>query len=230
MEATTLDRKPPYGGFRTFWNFIAQLHEHQPLPQLLDRSIMGNRGGSARSELYTALRFFGLMDERKAPTDKLHQLAAEPTTDKLGELMRESYAPVIALKLDTATPRQVDDALAGIGATPATTARARAFFLHGAEEAGIGVGRTLKAARGKSTGPRTRTRKARSTRRTENELEGNQNRNGDSHLPPLVAALVGELPAKGQEWDEDDAREWLALIVRAVARGYKLDLSKLKEP
>src|SRR5882762_7005792 len=95
--------KPSYGAFRTFWNFIEQLRESGPLPQLLDRSQMGNRGGSARSELYMALRFFGLIDEQKAPTPALKELVEDhPGTGKLRALIEDRYASVIGLELSTA--------------------------------------------------------------------------------------------------------------------------------
>ena len=143
--------KPSYGGFGTFWNFIVQLGEHGSLPQVLDRSVMGSRGGTARSELYMALRFFGLMDEEKKPTPALHELTADVSPVRLRALVERAYAPLIALDLSTATPTQVGDALAKMGSTPSTVAKARTFFLHAAEQAGIEVGKTLKTARAPST-------------------------------------------------------------------------------
>jgi hypothetical protein len=231
MEASPSDRKPPYGGFRTFWNFIEQLHEHRPLPQFLDKSVMGNRGGSARAELYIALRFLGLIDANKAPTDKLEALTEDPTMEKLRMLVEDAYAPVIAMNLATATPSQVAAALADLGATSSTVERSRAFFLHAADATGIEYGRLLKSTRSGSKGAR----KSRSTTRRTRERVGGGGVGDESAraertgLPPLVAALLADLPANGQDWDAAAARQWLSLFVPALAYGYKLDLKQIKE-
>ena len=147
MEASATEtNRPPWGGFQTFWNLILQMHEHRPVPQILDRAVMGNRGGSARTELYVALRFFGLMDGDKKPTPELLELVEDPTPEKFRGIVEDRYQQVIALNLATATPSQVGDRLAEIGSTPSTVGRARTFFLKAAELVGIEVGKTLLTA------------------------------------------------------------------------------------
>jgi hypothetical protein len=220
------DAKPPYGGYQTFWNFIVQLSEN-PLPQRLDRSVMGSRGGSSRADLYTALRFFGLIDADKAPTNALRALAAEPTAEKLREIVERRYAPVIALGLETATPRQVDEELAALGATPSTIGRSRTFFLNAAEATGIDVGHTLKTARAPASSSPRRRSKPKAKPKPEQEPE-EQKSFGNNGLPPLVKALVSKMPAEADGWDDDDAKQWLDMLPAAIAYDYKLDLSKLK--
>jgi hypothetical protein len=222
---TAAETKPPYGGFRTFWNFVQQLHEHRPLPQILDRSVMGQRGGSARSELYTALRFFRLIDAEKRPTEKLETVVSDPTPAQLRWLVESEYASLIALDLTTATPRQVDERLAEMGATPSTVARSRTFFLNAAEEAGIEVGRLLKTARAPSSAPRRRAPRKQRTNPVEDEPRKVPPPRGD--LPPLIGALVAKLPTEADGWSEDDARQWLALAAPAIAYDYKLDAARL---
>jgi hypothetical protein len=224
MNATATDTKPPYGGFRTFWNFIDQMHQHLPLPQILDRSVMGQRGGSARSELYTSLRFFSLIDDEKRPTDILKALTEDPSVGQLKQLVEHNYQPVIALNLDTATPRQVDEALMALGSTPATVARARTFFLNAAEESGIEVGRLLKTARAPST-PRRRS-KPKPKPEDEKPPPADERRR-NAKLPVVVGALVDKLPAEDDGWTEEAARQWLALVTGAIAYDYGLDASKL---
>ena len=214
------DSKPPYGGFGTFWNFIGQLGEAGDLPQVLDRSVMGNRGGSARSDLYTALRFFGLIDDEKRPTDALRELAADPTKDNLRGLVETRFGPLIELGLGTATPTQVGEALTTMGATPSTVARSRTFFLNACEEAGIEIGKTLKTARAPSTTGRRRPRAKKQT--DEPETQGTA-----PTLPPLIGALVAKLPAEADGWNESDAKQWLSLVAPSIAYDYKLDLAQL---
>lgn len=216
---------PPYGPFRTFWNFIGHLHDHyQPLPQLLDRSVMASRGGTARSELYTALRFFQLINEDKSPTDALKELTADPTADKLRTLVEQHYAPVIEVGLGTATPKQVDDVLSAMGSAPGTVSKARIFFIGAANEVGIELGRALKTSRGPAAGAPRR-------RRTTKARGGANNGGGDEtplpKIPPVVGALIQKLPPEDAGWSEAEASQWLSLVAPAIAYDYNLDLSKL---
>ena len=213
--------KPPYGAFRTFWNFIEQLSENGPLPQLLDRSQMGNRGGSARSELYMALRFFGLIDERKAPTEALRELVAYyPEKAKLREAVEASYAAVIALDLTTATPKQVDEQLMEKGSMPSTVQRARLFFLNACESAGIDIGLPLKNAP-RST-PRRKARKPSAKAKAETPAE-TPPVSTRSKLPLLVEGLVEKLPGDGESWSAAEAEQWLEIARPAFAYAYTFD-------
>ena len=188
---------------------------------------MGQRGGSARSELYTALRFFGHIDAEKRPTPALIAATDDLTVETLRTMIETRYAPVIALGLETATPRQVDDVLVEMGATPSTIGRARTFFLNAAEEAGIEVGRPLKTARA----PAAKRRSPRKPKVTEDAppVDLAAAARSLTSLPPLIGALVEKLPSEADGWTEADARQWLALAAPAVAYDYKLDLSKLAQ-
>lgn len=212
--SATDNRKPPYGGFGTFWNFIQQLHEQLPLPQRLDRAVMGSKGGSTRSELYTALRFFGLIDDEKAPTARLHALTQKPDKEELRKLWEEAYASVIALDLTTATPRQVDEQLEALGSSASTTARSRTFFLNGADDAGIEIGHTLKTARAPTSGPRRPRRKAAPKAAPKVDEEPKSKR------PKVIEGLIDGLPAKGEDWSAEDAEQWLSLARAAFEYAY----------
>ncbi len=224
MEASATEtHRPPWGGFQTFWNFIQQLHENRPVPQVLDRAVMAGRGGSARTELYVALRFFGLMDAEKTPTPALLELVEDPTPEKFRGLVESQYREVIALNLATATPTQVGDRLAEIGSTPSTVVRARTFFLKACEHVGIEIGKTLQTA--PSPPPRKKTpRKAR---------KGNAQPEPPTpparSLPTIVEGLIERLPANGEEWNAEDAEEWLALARPALAFSYGFNFEKKSE-
>jgi hypothetical protein len=213
--------KPPWGGFGTFWNFVSQLHNDDGgLPQVLDRSVMGTHSGSTRSELYAALRFLGLIDDEKRPTDKLRVLAAEPTRERLREIIEETYSPVLGLELITATPTQVGDALVGMGTTPSTIARTRTFFLKAAEHGGIEIGIALKTRRTTWTSHRRGPRPKKKPIAEENLKPQEQPK-----LPPVIGALVAKLPR--EVWTEAEAKQWLGLMAPAIAYDYQLDLSKV---
>jgi hypothetical protein len=217
-----IDAKPPWGGYGTFWNFVSQLHEDDGLPQVLDRSVMGNRGGSARTELYAALKFFGLMDDAKRPTEALRALAASPTAETWRPIVERAYAPVIDLGLLTATSSQVGEALSGMGASPSTVARARAFFLNAAEQAGIPVGNTLKTKRAPAAAPRRRPTRTKKQPVVDDPITPVVEQ---PKLPVLIGALVAKLPEK--EWTAAEAKQWLALVAPAIAYDYNLNASEL---
>jgi hypothetical protein len=225
METSATETlRPPWGGFQSFWNFIQQLHEHRPVPQVLDRAVMAGRGGSARTELYVALRFFGLMDGDKKPTPTLLELVDDPTPERFRGLVESQYQQVIALNLATATPSQVGDCLSEIGATPSTITRARSFFLKAAELVGIEVGKTLQTA--PSGPPRKRTaRKARKNNAQQEPPPAAPTRK----LPTIVEGLIERLPPNGDEWNAEDAEEWLALARPALAFSYGFNFEKKNE-
>jgi hypothetical protein len=224
METSATETlRPPWGGFQSFWNFIQQLHEHRPVPQVLDRAVMAGRGGSARTELYVALRFFGLMDAEKKPTQALLELVDDPTPEKLRPLVEARYAQVIALNLATATPSQVGDCLGEIGSTPSTITRARTFFLKAAELVGIEVGKTLQTA--PSQPPRKRS--PRKPRKSAQEPPPPPA--PTRSLPTIVEGLIERLPAKDETWNDKDAEEWLALARPALAFSYGFNYEKKNE-
>jgi hypothetical protein len=216
METSATEtNRPPWGGFQTFWNFLQQLHEHRPVPQVLDRAVMGNRGGSTRTELYVALRFFGLMDDEKRPTPALLDLVENLSPESFRPLVESRYRPVIDLNLATATPNQVGERLAEIGSTPSTVTRARTFFLKAAECVGIEVGKTLATA--PASPPRKRSpRKTRKASQAQEQPPLPPSRK----LPTIIEGLVERLPANGEAWNSKDAEEWLALARPALAFSY----------
>ncbi len=223
METSATETRPPWGGFQTFWNLLQQMHEHRPVPQVLDRAVMGNRGGSARTELYVALRFFGLMDAEKKPTPVLLELVEAPTPENFRGLVESRYKQVIDLDLTTATPSQVGECLAQIGSTPSTVGRARTFFLKAAELVGIQVGKTLLTT---PSPPRKRTaRKARKNNTQDPSPPPPPTRT----LPTIIEGLVERLPANGETWNHEDAEEWLALARPALAFSYGFNYEKRNE-
>jgi hypothetical protein len=222
METSATETRPPWGGFQTFWNFLLQLHEHRPVPQVLDRAVMGSRGGSTRTELYVALRFFGLMTDDKKPTPTLLELVEDLSPESFRPLVESRYKPVIDLDLRTATPSQVGDRLAEVGSTPSTVSRARTFFLKAAEHVGIEVGKTLLTA---PAPPRKRSsRKAKKASQPQPETPPAPSTSRS--LPTIIEGLVERLPAKGETWDAKEAEDWLDLARPALAFSYGFTYGK----
>lgn len=219
----TTNSPPPYLSFRTFWNFIEELHEHLPLPQVIDNSVLGsNRSGAARSQLLVALRFFDLIDDEKRPTANLRSLVESPDQGKLRAMLERHYGPVIDIDLRTAAGSQFDEALRDLGAGQGSTFRkARTFFLNAADEAGIEVGRTLKQAPGppRTSKPRPR-RKAQRPQPVEAEFTPSPSPRSGQH--PLIQGLLMQLPEDGG-WTSIDRQRWLDVAGGVLDMLYEIE-------
>ncbi len=155
---------PPYVAWKTLWTFIDELRAKGHTPQVMDNAVLGNnRSGGVRSQLLVALRFFDLIDDDRLVTENLdHLVLGQDPKGELRGLLEAHYGPVIDLELGTATPTQLNETLAEMGAGQGETLRKTArFFLAAAEEAGLPLGPFLKkATSGTGSGSRPAKRKA----------------------------------------------------------------------
>ncbi len=159
---------PPYTSYRTFKTFIEDLHQHG-VPSRIDRSVLTRFSGVVGAQLMHALRFLGLIEEDRRPTQRLRELmkahggAHWPAT--LLEVLRQEYAPIFAIDLETATPSQFNGAFRkAFPAADAVVQKCVTFFLYAANDAGVKIsGRVLKGRKPRSlTPPRKAARPTRS--------------------------------------------------------------------
>jgi len=197
--------KPPYGAFPAFLNFIQELNEH-PLPQVIDRSVMGSRNGTSRSEIMSALRFFRLVDDDRRPTQAMRELVGDPSKERIAEMVKIAYAPVIDLDLMTATRGQLDEALLAMGAG-GMLAKARAFFLIAATQSGIPLGRVLQTAT-RPGAPRKRRMKV------EAPVAPAPPPAPTRH--PFIEGLLTELPPAGGSWKAAKRQLWIEMAERTI--------------
>ena len=146
---------PPYTSYRTFKTFIEDLHEHG-VPSRIDRSVLTRFSGVVGAQLMHALRFLGLIEEDGRPTPHLRELmkahGGAHWTEKLLELLRQEYAPIFAIDLETATPSQFNGAFRkAFPAADAVVQKCVTFFLYAANDAGVKIsGRVLKGRKPRS--------------------------------------------------------------------------------
>lgn len=213
--------KLPYVSWRSFWTFIEDLRVSEHAPQVIDNSIWGpNRSGALRSQLGIALRFLGLLEGERTSTPAFHKLVEDPDPVLvLKTLIEERFAPVIALGLENATLKQVDETLAQMGAGQGDTLRkSRVFFINAAEHAGLPLGPYLKksATASKSGAPRKKTAKRAA---------------GQTPAKPIVPAgdeFSLDLRSAGQVrvvitaplWELDEHDLEFVLAVRKMVLGY----------
>jgi Family of unknown function (DUF5343) len=150
---------PPYTSYRTFKTFIEDLHEHG-VPSRIDRSVLTRFSGVVGTQLMHALRFLDLIEDDGRPTQRLRELVnahgAGQWPEKLLERLRQEYAPMFALDLETATPSHFNGAFRkAFPAADAVVQKCVTFFLYAANDAGVKIsGRVLKGRKPRSLTPR----------------------------------------------------------------------------
>jgi hypothetical protein len=159
LERTRSAGTPPYTSYRTFKTFIEDLHEHG-VPSRIDRSVLTRFSGIVGTQLMHALRFLGLVGDDGRPTERLKGLVKAHGTgnwsEKLLELLRDEYAAMFAIDLETATPSHFHEAFRkAFPAADAVVQKCVTFFLYAANDAGVRIsGRVLKGRKPRSLTPR----------------------------------------------------------------------------
>ena len=182
---------PPYTSYRTFKTFIQDLDEHG-VPSRIDRSVLTRFSGVVGAQLMHALRFLGLIEDDGRPTQRLKDLVsahgAGRWPEKFLELLRQEYAPMFAIDLETATPSHFNEAFRkAFPAADAVVQKCVTFFLYAANDAGVQISaRVLKGRKPRSVTPRRK-----STQTPVCTPARKRSRN--------VAASTGFVPRRGQE-------------------------------
>jgi hypothetical protein len=128
---------PPYLSFTTFQAAISGLRAHG-LPDKLDRSAWTSRSGAEQGQIVSGLKFLGLIDKDGITQQALRDLVSKPpgSPDEkafMSELIRSRYSEIFdSLDVKSATPKQLEDAIANYGPTGATKGRAVRFFIKAA--------------------------------------------------------------------------------------------------
>jgi hypothetical protein len=218
--------QPPYMSWATFEGILDQL-KAGGLPDVIDRSVLVGKSGGDQSQFLRACRSFGLIDdENDQPTERMRNLVnAEDRSTLLGEILREAYAPVVALSTG-ATQAMLEDKFREYGIEGDTVRKAIAFYLNAAKQTDIELSPRFKSTRPGAGGRRTR--------RTKNKNNtGNSGGPAEQHTPPppplgndlpeIVGALVAKLPKKGESWTADEAKWWIKMAEMAFPREYAYD-------
>jgi hypothetical protein len=159
LERARSSGTPPYTSYRTFRTFIEDLQEHG-VPSRIDRSVLTRFSGVVGTQLMHALRFLVLIEDDGRPTQRLKELVSAHATahwpEKLLERLRQEYAPMFAIDLETATPSHFNEAFRrAFPAAEAVVQKCVTFFLYAASDAGVKIsGRVLKGRKPRSLTPR----------------------------------------------------------------------------
>jgi hypothetical protein len=145
---------PVYLSFKTLQSAIQSLRTHG-LPGVFDRTAFDSRSGGEQTQILSAFKFLGFIDDANRTQPILRQLkeAVEGSEEEkaiLASVLKERYANAIALNLESATPAQLDKAIADYGAGGSTKERSVRFFVKAAEYAGIELSPRLTARKPRS--------------------------------------------------------------------------------
>lgn len=179
---------PVYLSFKTFQSVVQGLRNHG-LPNTLDRSAFDSRSGAEQTQILSAFRFLGLIDDKDRTQESLRALhkAQENSAEEkqqIAALLKERYANAIALNLEATTPAQLEKAIGDYGATGATRDRAVRFFIKAAEHAGLKLSSRLTARKPRSARANGDDQSGQATRAT-------RGRRSAPHAPPPPAPSTG---------------------------------------
>jgi hypothetical protein len=156
---------PPYLPYRTFTGFLDDLKE-TAVPQRVDNSVMNKLSGSLKTQMRSALKFLGLIDDAGTALPPFHSLVlARGTTewqDTWTQYFFDAYSDLIGdLNLDTGTLQQLKDRFKLFGVDGSVLIKSVRFYLGAIEDSGSKFSPHFKA-RGLSVGvkssPRAKSR------------------------------------------------------------------------
>ena len=190
MDTQSVEFRPPYMSFQTFWSFIEELAS-KPLPPRVDRSLMTSKSGSDQANLISALWAFGLTDEGGNVQDELTLLVGTPPEDRkaaFGELVRKFYTGPLRVSAENGTQADLNkvftDDYEGMS-SPETRRKAITFFLHSARNAEIPLSPHFPATRSGSGAPGApKAKRTPAKRKQHNDDKGD----AGSQLPPPPGA------------------------------------------
>jgi hypothetical protein len=141
---------PPYLPFKTFQSAVQNLRAHGLPGEKLDKTTWHSRSSVDQASILGAFKFLGLVDETEHVQPILKKLVdatenSEQEKVVLSGLLRNAYVKAFEINLKTATPGQLDEAIASLGVTGATRDRAVRFFLKAATHCGFELSSRLTA-------------------------------------------------------------------------------------
>ena len=163
-----------YVAWGTFKNALDQLSQGVP-PNRIDRSVFPGMAWAIQNQLFTGLKFLGLIDEHSRPTPEMEALAlGEDEADRklaLGELLRKRYSHLFALDLKKTTPNELAQKMGeAYGVSGDTKEKAVRFFVSAAEYTGIELSPLFEAGK-KTTGGVQRPANKRKARTRVNSIQ-----------------------------------------------------------
>jgi hypothetical protein len=171
--------------------------------------FMVGQSGSNQAFLMAALRFFGLVEEKK-PTDKLRSLVKAEGDERKSiwrSIFEAAYAPIIGdLDLTTATAGMLHEKFREQGLSGETVNKCFSFFVAGADDAGIAMAKHLKPGEKRGSGAPRRPRRPRANP----VVASGQNFAPDvlAVKPDMRQLLLAKFPEFDPAWSDELKMKW----------------------
>jgi hypothetical protein len=180
-------RVAPYISFKTFQTALDVLS--QGLPGQLDTSVWPTFSGGVRTQVLSAFKFLGLINDGGHVQESLQRLL-DPNQDRnvvLREILEQSYPKVVNLGQTNASPAQLSEAMRDYGVSGETLEKAERFFLQAAHTTELQVSPLWKKARRVPTSER---RKARSMKPRKPPLKEDKEPKPEGGIPTKTRDLM----------------------------------------
>ncbi len=226
--------KPPYVTYATFNTLIKGFREGV-LPSRIDRSVMPGTANGVQTYLLSALRFFGLTDDKGTPTSDFKILVDADLDDERRKtewkrIVERSYDFIFngGLDLQRATESQLDEKFREKGLDGATLRKCHTFFTKAVEAAGIALGPHAKSST-KSSGGSGTPRGPRRKKKVEGGAAGNGGvtggggggRENETVAKSMREMLLAKFPPFNPEWPVDIQTKWFAGFEKLMASAEK---------
>lgn len=160
--AEEVKRAAVYVPWMTFKNALDQLSKG--IPSRIDRSVFTGLAWNVQNQLFTGMKFLGLIKDNDEPTETLENLVKgteEERKAKLRNLLEDRYADLIAMDLTKATRAHFEEKLGALYAVSGDTKeKAGRFFLNAASYVGIPLSQYIAPSKEGANGGIKRARSA----------------------------------------------------------------------
>ena len=173
-----------YVSWGTFKNALEKLS--QGVPNRLDRTVFTGMAWALQNQLFTALRFLGLIDDKNRPTKDLEDLAVSDDAkqkDLLKQILKGRYAEIFALDLMKTTPGELSQKMGeAYNVNGDTREKAVRFFTSAAEHVGVTLSPLFESGK-KANGGTTTSKPGPKKRRSAARTSTSTGTNTDSQQP-----------------------------------------------
>jgi hypothetical protein len=215
----------PYVSFKTILNMADRLAPEPP-PRV-DRSVVGYLSGGYQTQVISASKTLGLIDEASVPSEDLISLVTIPAERKpvIRRVWERTYADIFkAVDVSRATADQLSEAFGDLGMTGDTRTKAIIFFIHGAKFADIPLSTHIASGIRRTRGTVRVKRSPKPEGQNETQAAAGGVRNGtlvvQVPVHPMLQGAITWLAENGPTWSSDQQKVWSANFTAAVALVY----------
>jgi Family of unknown function (DUF5343) len=215
----------PYVSFKTILNMADRLAPEPP-PRI-DRSVVAYLSGGYQTQVISASKTLGLIDEAGVPSADFVSLVTAPAGRKpvIRRVWERTYADIFsAVDVGRATADQLSEAFGNLGMAGDTRTKAIIFFIHGAKFAEIPLSTHVAGGIRRVRGPIRVKRQPKAEGPADLQVPATSARNGSAVVQvavhPMLQGAITWLAENGPTWSADQQKVWSANFTAAVALVY----------